>query len=83
MHTARPAQEVVPGPRPALGAARTLAAAPSCALGVALGRGPGPLGDLVVVRCTERVLARLPLLLARLHGCVGTVYVHEVRVCTG
>ena len=23
-------------------------------------------------------LTRLPLLLARLHGCVGTVYVHEV-----
>ena len=34
--------------------------------------------DTQVVRCTERVLARLPLLLARLHGCVGTVYVHEV-----
>ena len=34
-----------------------------------------------VLRCTERVLARLPLLLARLHGCVGTVYVHEV--CRG
>ena len=76
--TSRPVPVVEPGPRPALGAARALAAAPSCALGAALGRGPGPLGDLVVVRCTERVLARLPLLLARLHGCVGTVYVHEV-----
>jgi hypothetical protein len=79
--TGRPAAEVIPGPRPALGAARALAAAPTCALGAALGRGPGPLGDLVVLRCTERVLARLPLLLARLHGCVGTVYVHEV--CRG
>ena len=49
LHPARPAAEVVPGPRPALGAARTLAAAaPTCALGAALGRGPGPLGDLVV-----------------------------------
>ena len=62
--TGRPAPEVVPGPKPALGAARALAAAPTCALGAALGRGPGPLGDLVVLRCTERVLTRLPPLLA-------------------